>query len=77
MANIGYSPTFGNEVLSVEVHIMDLNADLYLTSSSRSISCSACAVSPAFRAWKSSKPKSAGTLPWGGPFLALPEARLV
>jgi riboflavin kinase/FMN adenylyltransferase len=29
VANIGYNPTFGNDVLSVEVHIMDLNADLY------------------------------------------------
>jgi len=29
VANIGYNPTFGNDVLSVEVHILDLNADLY------------------------------------------------
>lgn len=29
VANIGYNPTFGNEVLSVEVHILDLHADLY------------------------------------------------
>lgn len=29
VANIGYNPTFGNDVLSVEVHIMDLNEDLY------------------------------------------------
>jgi riboflavin kinase/FMN adenylyltransferase len=29
VANIGYNPTFGNEVLSVEVHILDLQADLY------------------------------------------------
>jgi riboflavin kinase/FMN adenylyltransferase len=29
VANIGYNPTFGNDVLSVEVHILDLKADLY------------------------------------------------
>jgi riboflavin kinase/FMN adenylyltransferase len=29
VANIGYNPTFGNEVLSVEVHILDLDEDLY------------------------------------------------
>ena len=29
VANIGYNPTFGNEVLSVEVHILDLCANLY------------------------------------------------
>lgn len=29
VANIGYNPTFGNEVLSVEVHILDLHEDLY------------------------------------------------
>lgn len=29
VANIGYNPTFGNDVLTVEVHIMDLQADLY------------------------------------------------
>jgi riboflavin kinase / FMN adenylyltransferase len=29
VANIGYNPTFGNDVLSVEVHIMDFGADLY------------------------------------------------
>ncbi|SFL40717.1 riboflavin kinase / FMN adenylyltransferase [Desulfomicrobium norvegicum] len=29
VANIGYNPTFGNDVLSVEVHIMDLSEDLY------------------------------------------------
>lgn len=29
VANIGYNPTFGNTILSVEVHILDLNADLY------------------------------------------------
>lgn len=29
VANIGYNPTFGNDVLSVEVHILDLQADLY------------------------------------------------
>ena len=29
VANIGFNPTFGNEVLSVEVHILDLNEDLY------------------------------------------------
>lgn len=29
VANIGYNPTFGNDVLSVEVYIMDFSADLY------------------------------------------------
>lgn len=29
VANIGYNPTFGNDVLSVEVHILDMQADLY------------------------------------------------
>ena len=29
VANIGFNPTFGNEVLSVEVHIMDFQGDLY------------------------------------------------
>ncbi|MGM0611815.1 MAG: riboflavin kinase, partial [Thermodesulfobacteriota bacterium] len=29
VANIGYNPTFGNDFLSVEVHIMDFEADLY------------------------------------------------
>ena len=29
VANIGYNPTFGNDVLSVEVHVMDFSADLY------------------------------------------------
>ncbi len=29
VANIGYNPTFGNDVLSVEVHILDLHSDLY------------------------------------------------
>ena len=29
VANIGYNPTFGNDFLSVEVHIMDFAADLY------------------------------------------------
>lgn len=29
VANIGYNPTFGNDALSVEVHILDLRADLY------------------------------------------------
>jgi riboflavin kinase/FMN adenylyltransferase len=29
VANIGFNPTFGNEVLSVEVHILDLHEDLY------------------------------------------------
>ncbi|WP_462325614.1 bifunctional riboflavin kinase/FAD synthetase [Desulfoplanes sp.] len=29
VANIGYNPTFGNDVLSVEVHIMDFKGDLY------------------------------------------------
>lgn len=31
VANIGYNPTFGNDALSVEVHILDLDADLYGT----------------------------------------------
>lgn len=29
VANIGFNPTFGNDVLSVEVHVLDLSADLY------------------------------------------------
>lgn len=29
VANIGYNPTFGNEHLSVEVHILDLDENLY------------------------------------------------
>jgi riboflavin kinase/FMN adenylyltransferase len=29
VANIGYNPTFGNDAISVEVHILDFNADLY------------------------------------------------
>ncbi|GAB6111558.1 bifunctional riboflavin kinase/FAD synthetase [Desulfomicrobium escambiense] len=29
VANIGYNPTFGNDVLSVEVHVLDLDRDLY------------------------------------------------
>ncbi|UTF49809.1 bifunctional riboflavin kinase/FAD synthetase [Desulfomicrobium sp. ZS1] len=29
VANIGFNPTFGNDVLSVEVHVMDFSADLY------------------------------------------------
>lgn len=29
VANIGYNPTFGNEVLSVEVHILDFAQDIY------------------------------------------------
>ncbi len=29
VANIGYNPTFGNEYLSVEVHLMDYAEDLY------------------------------------------------
>lgn len=29
VANIGYNPTFGNEHLSVEVHILDLEENLY------------------------------------------------
>ena len=29
MANIGYNPTFGNEHLSVEAHILDLDENLY------------------------------------------------
>ena len=29
VANIGFNPTFGNDVLSVEVHILDFNEDLY------------------------------------------------
>jgi riboflavin kinase/FMN adenylyltransferase len=31
VANIGYNPTFDNHVLSVEVHVMDLDRDLYGT----------------------------------------------
>ncbi|GAB6886584.1 bifunctional riboflavin kinase/FAD synthetase [Desulfothermus okinawensis JCM 13304] len=29
VANVGYNPTFGNRVLSVEVHIFDFNKDIY------------------------------------------------
>ncbi len=29
IANVGYNPTFGNEALSVETHILDFAADLY------------------------------------------------
>ncbi|BBD09521.1 bifunctional riboflavin kinase/FAD synthetase [Desulfovibrio ferrophilus] len=29
VANIGYNPTFGNEALSVEVHIMDFDRNIY------------------------------------------------
>ncbi len=29
VANIGFNPTFGNDVLSVEVHILDFSEDLY------------------------------------------------
>lgn len=29
VANIGYNPTFGNQILSVEVHILDFNGNLY------------------------------------------------
>ncbi|MFP4128555.1 MAG: bifunctional riboflavin kinase/FAD synthetase [Desulfonatronovibrionaceae bacterium] len=29
VANIGYNPTFGNEYLSVEVHIFDFSQDIY------------------------------------------------
>lgn len=29
VANIGYNPTFGNDVLSVEVHVLNLDEDLY------------------------------------------------
>ncbi|WP_031387157.1 bifunctional riboflavin kinase/FAD synthetase [Desulfonatronum thiodismutans] len=29
VANIGYNPTFGNDVLSVEVHILDFDQDIY------------------------------------------------
>lgn len=29
VANIGFNPTFGNDVLSVEVHLLDFDADLY------------------------------------------------
>lgn len=29
VANIGYNPTFGNDYLSVEVHIFDFNHDVY------------------------------------------------
>ncbi|CAD7783074.1 MAG: Riboflavin biosynthesis protein RibF [Candidatus Methanoperedenaceae archaeon GB37] len=28
-ANIGFSPTFGNNALSVETHILDFNQDIY------------------------------------------------
>jgi riboflavin kinase/FMN adenylyltransferase len=31
VANIGFNPTFGNETVSVEVHVMDFDADLYET----------------------------------------------
>lgn len=29
VANIGYNPTFGNDVQSVEVHILDFDSDIY------------------------------------------------
>ncbi len=29
VANMGFNPTFGNDVLSVEVHILDFNQDIY------------------------------------------------
>ncbi|HIC91696.1 MAG TPA: bifunctional riboflavin kinase/FAD synthetase [Syntrophaceae bacterium] len=29
VANIGYSPTFGNKTLSIETHILDFNHDIY------------------------------------------------
>jgi riboflavin kinase/FMN adenylyltransferase len=29
VANIGYNPTFGNEALSVEVHVFDFSGNLY------------------------------------------------
>lgn len=29
VANIGFNPTFGNDVLSVEVHILDFSMDIY------------------------------------------------
>lgn len=29
VANVGYNPTFGNEMLSVEAHLFDFDADLY------------------------------------------------
>lgn len=29
VANIGFNPTFGNEVLSVEMHILDFNENIY------------------------------------------------
>ncbi len=29
VANVGYNPTFGNDVLSVEAHLFDFQADLY------------------------------------------------
>jgi riboflavin kinase/FMN adenylyltransferase len=29
VANIGFNPTFGNEVLSVEVHLLQYAGDLY------------------------------------------------
>jgi riboflavin kinase/FMN adenylyltransferase len=29
VANIGYSPTFGDQIFSVEVHIFDFNENIY------------------------------------------------
>jgi riboflavin kinase/FMN adenylyltransferase len=29
VANIGYNPTFGNQALSVEAHLFDVEANLY------------------------------------------------
>jgi riboflavin kinase/FMN adenylyltransferase len=29
VANIGYSPTFGDQIFSVEVHILDFNENIY------------------------------------------------
>lgn len=29
VANIGYNPTFGNEAMSVEVHVLDFDSDIY------------------------------------------------
>jgi riboflavin kinase/FMN adenylyltransferase len=29
VANIGFNPTFGNDAISVEIHVLDFNGDLY------------------------------------------------
>ncbi|MCP4718368.1 MAG: riboflavin biosynthesis protein RibF, partial [Desulfobacteraceae bacterium] len=31
VANIGFSPTFGDQMFTIEVHILDFNHDLYDT----------------------------------------------